>query len=118
LLEKLDFTTTDTKNWKVLYKVMVSEGQGTKAIEEKIKKFMTGATFQDLNYTLDSYNETENFIAIHGINSEAYARNISTILRENKDFKIAIPAVILSNDNYKVIQIKKNLDVYLGLKKE
>jgi hypothetical protein len=79
---------------------------------------MTGATFQDLNYTLDSYNETENFIAIHGINSEAYARNISTILRENKDFKIATPAIIITNENYKVIQIKKNLDVYLELKKE
>jgi hypothetical protein len=24
----------------------------------------------------------------------------------------------LSNENYKVIQIKKNLDIYLGLKKE
>jgi hypothetical protein len=41
-------------------------------------------------------------------------RNISTILKD-KDFKIVTPA-ILTNENYKVIQIKKNLDVYLGLK--
>jgi hypothetical protein len=79
---------------------------------------MTAATFQDLKYSLDGYSDTENFIVIQGINSEAYARNISSILRENKDFKIATAAVILTNENYKVIQIKKNLDVYLGLKKE
>jgi hypothetical protein len=35
---------------------------------------------------------------------------------EDKDFKIVTPAIILTNENYKVIQIKKNLDVYLGLK--
>jgi hypothetical protein len=46
---------------------------------------MTG-TFQDLNYSFDGYSDTENFITIHGINSEAYARNISTVLR---DYKIA-----------------------------
>jgi hypothetical protein len=45
-LEKLDFKTTDTKNWRVLYKVAVSEENSTKIIEEKIKKFMSGATFQ------------------------------------------------------------------------
>ena len=117
-LEKLDFTTTDTKNWRVLYKVAVSEEKSTKIIEEKIQKFMTGATFQDLKYSLDIYSDTEIFIVIQGINSEAYARNISTILRENKDFKIMTPAIILTNENYKVVQIKKNLDVYLGLKKE
>jgi hypothetical protein len=32
---------------------------------------------------LDGYSDTENFITIHGINSEAYARNISTVLRDN-----------------------------------
>jgi hypothetical protein len=37
--------------------------------------------------------------------------------KEDKDFKIVTPAIILTNENYKVIQIKKNLDVYLGLKK-
>jgi hypothetical protein len=36
-LEKLDFKTTDTKNWRVLYKVAVSEENSTKIIEEKIK---------------------------------------------------------------------------------
>jgi hypothetical protein len=39
-LEKLDFKTTDTKNWRVLYKVAVSEENSTKIIEEKIKIYV------------------------------------------------------------------------------
>jgi hypothetical protein len=35
--------------------------------------------------------------------------------KEDKDFKIVTPAIILTNENYKVIKLK-NLDVYLGLK--
>jgi hypothetical protein len=37
IFRKLDFKTTDTKNWRVLYKVAVSEENSTKIIEEKIK---------------------------------------------------------------------------------
>jgi translation initiation factor 2 alpha subunit (eIF-2alpha) len=47
---------------------------------------MSGATFQDLNYSLDRYSDTESFIAIQGINSEAY-RNISTILKKIRILK-------------------------------
>jgi hypothetical protein len=84
LLEKLDFKTTDTKNWRVLYKVAVSEENNK--IEKKNSKFMTGATFQDLNYSLDRYSDTESLL-IQGINSEAYARNISTILKKIRILK-------------------------------
>jgi hypothetical protein len=48
---------------------------------------MSGATFQDLNYSLDRYSDTESFIVIQGINSEAYARNISTILKKIRILK-------------------------------
>jgi hypothetical protein len=44
-------------------------------MEEKIKTH----DWYDLSrfkYSLDGYGDTENFITIHGINSEAYARNI------------------------------------------
>jgi hypothetical protein len=47
---------------------------------------MSGATFQDLNYSLDRYSDTESLL-IQGINSEAYARNISTILKKIRILK-------------------------------
>lgn len=114
LLEKMNFTTVDTKNWKILYKVGKSEDKNTKALEEKIKKFIASENINKLSYTFDIYTEKENFITIRGITSEAYARNIAVIMKDDKKYKITEPAIVISNENYKVVQIKKNLAEYLA----
>jgi hypothetical protein len=57
------------------------------------------------------------FIILQGIKSKQYATDIAITLQESKDFKIAEPAIIISNEDYKVVQIKKNLSDYLALKK-
>lgn len=112
-LEKMNFTTTDTKNWKILYKVGKSEDKNTKALEEKIKKFIASENIEKLSYSYDIYTEKENFITIQGITSEAYAKNIAAIMKDDKKYKIVEPAIVISNENYKVVQIKKNLAEYL-----
>jgi tetratricopeptide (TPR) repeat protein len=117
-LEQMNFNTADAKNWKILFKVGSREDKNTKAIEEKIKKFITVENHQILTYSYDVYTENENFITIHGINSEIYANAIIRALAEDKKYKIDEPAIVVSNENYKVIQIKKNLEVYLSPKNQ
>ena len=112
-LEKMNFSSTDTKNWKILYKVGKLEDKSTKALEDKIKKFIASENIEKLSYSYDIYTEKENFLTISGIKSEAYAKNVAGIMKEDKKYKVAEPAVVISNDNYKVVQIKKNLDEYL-----
>ena len=112
-LEKMNFNTVDTKNWKVLYKVGKLEDKDTKALEDKIKKFIASENVQKLTYSFDIYTEKENFLTISGIKSEAYAKDVVGIMKDNKLYKVAEQAVVISNDNYKVVQIKKNLDNYL-----
>jgi tetratricopeptide (TPR) repeat protein len=113
LLEKMGFTANDTKNWKILYKVAKRDDKNTKALEEKIKKFIAGENINKLSYTFDIYNEKENFITIQGLKSEAYAKNVAAILKDDKKYKITEPSIVISNENYKVVQIKKNLVEYL-----
>ena len=115
-LEETKFSTVDTKNWKILYKVAARTDKDTKAIEDKLKLFIANENFQGISYSYDAYTEKENFITIHGINSEPYAKNIIQVLKENKKYKIEEPAIVVSNENYKVIQIKKNLEAYLAPK--
>jgi NCAIR mutase (PurE)-related protein len=114
ILEKMDFTKTDTKNWKILYKVVANKDKTTEDLEAKIKKLMEDNNYKNLFYSFDNYTETEKFITIHGINSGEYARTIALILEENEKYKIAESAIVMTNENYKVIQIKKNLDTYLA----
>ncbi|MBP6424376.1 MAG: tetratricopeptide repeat protein [Flavobacterium sp.] len=116
-LEKIDFTTT-AKSWKILFKVGLRLDPLTKEIEDKIKKFIEDEKIEKRSYSYDVYTDKENFIVIHNIKSEAYANDIINYMTVNKQYTINQPAIIISSDNYKVIQIKKNLDSYLASKKQ
>jgi hypothetical protein len=117
LLEKMNFSFAEAKNWKILYKVGKIDDKSTKDLEEKIKKFIVSENVNKLSYTFDVYTEKDNFLAIHGLKQEAYAESIITVMKENKAYKVAEPAVVISNENYKVVQIKKNLEDYLVAQK-
>ncbi|WP_310294452.1 tetratricopeptide repeat protein [Flavobacterium aquidurense] len=115
-LEKLDFTSVDGKNWKIIYAIPKEDTKTAKQIEDAIKKFLEVENFEKLTTSFDKYNKTESFVVIHGVKSEAYAKDVSGVLRDDKKYKITHPAIIISSDNYKVIQIKKNLEAYLAPK--
>jgi hypothetical protein len=90
----------------------------TKEIEEKIKKFIEEEKIEKRSYSYDVYTDKENFLVIQNIKSEAYANDIINYMKSNKQYTITQPAIIISSDNYKVIQIKKNLEIYLASKKQ
>ncbi|MFC0780618.1 tetratricopeptide repeat protein [Flavobacterium sp. HJSW_4] len=113
VLEKLNFTTTDTKNWKIVYRVANTDTKAVKRIEEAIRVFLLVENYERLTSSLDKYNKTESFVVIHGLKSEAYANDIAGVFRDDKKYKIPDQAIIISNDNYKIVQIKKNLEAYL-----
>lgn len=115
-LEKLDFTTVDGKNWKILYPVPNNDTKTAKKIEEAIKVFMLVENFERLTTSFDRYNKTESFFVIHGIKTEAYAKDLAGVFRDDKKYKITNPAIIISSENYKIVQMKKNLQTYLAPK--
>lgn len=117
-LEKMELKTADSNNWKILYRVGSREDKNTKVLEEKIKLFIASENLQKLYYSYDIYTDKENFIVIHGIKSQVYADDIVLILKENTKYKAIEPAIVVSGENYKVIQIKKNLETYLVPTKE
>lgn len=112
-LEKLNFTTEDNKNWKILYLISNTDTKTLKQIEEAIRVFLLVENFERLTTSFDKYNRTQSFVAIHGLKSEAYARDVAGVLKDDQKYKIAHPFMIISTDNYKVVQIKKNLEAYL-----
>ena len=115
-LEKIDFTAVDGKNWKIIYSVAKNDTKTVQKIEEAIKLFLLVENFERLTTSFDKYNKTESFVVIHGLKSEAYAKDVSGVLRDDKKYKITNPAIIISSDNYTVVQIKKNLETYLAPK--
>jgi hypothetical protein len=97
-----------------LYKANNLNDKNTKALLEKITKFAKERTIEKLTVSTDIYTIDNNFIAIHGIKDLDNAKGISQVLKEFKDYKIAEPAIIISSENYKVVQVKKNIEEYIS----
>ena len=115
LLENMAFSATDTKNWKIIYKLTAQDEKTLNLLKEKINAFLAKETHKILSYSCDNYTEKEILVTIHGINSEEYAKAIVITLIEK--FKVGEPGIVVSGENYKVIQIKKNLENYTLPKK-
>ena len=118
LLEKMDFDFKPSNHWKILYPIALDATNDKKVIEEKLAKFIVAENTQKLNLAFNSYANNEGFIILQGITTEEYATSVASILKENLSYKIDKPAIIISNENYKIVQIKKNLNLYLETKKQ
>ena len=116
LLEGMELSEdTESKKWKVIYKIPATDEKNAKALEFKIKAFLEAETPKILTYSQDKYSEKESFVTIHKINSQAYGETIATTLKEK--FKVSEAGIVISESNYNVIQIKKNLESYSATKK-
>ena len=117
LLEKMSFSTVDSKNWKVIFRIDKNDEKSASAIESKLALFFANENVEKLKYTCDLYTEKESFIAIQGIHSQSYAQFVVALFAENEKYKINQPGIVISNENYKIVQIKKNIEEFLSQKK-
>ena len=117
-LQKLKFDGEKATSWKLIYKITDTISANNKMLIDKIKKFTSERTSEKLSYSVDTYYMNEILLVMHGIPNEEKAKDIVTILQDYKDFKIKETAIIVSTENYKVIQIQKNLEAYITKKPE
>lgn len=117
LLEKMNFTTTDSKNWKVIFRIDKNDTKTEALIESKLRLFLENENVEKLKYSCDYYTEKESFVTIQGIHSESYAHFVVALFAENAKYKFSPNGIVISNENYKIVQIKKNIDEFLSLKK-
>lgn len=118
LLEAVAFDKETPSSWKILYKINIDPADAKiKVLQDKIKKYIAETQSVKLTTSIDAYTMTESFLVIHGPKTEESAKNVLAILKDYKDYKIADPATVISNENYKVVQIKKNFADYLASKK-
>lgn len=113
-LQALQLSKSNIKNWKILYKSKDFEDAATKKLRDKINKFIVARELKKVIISLDIYTMTDNFVVIHGFNSEDLASGVATILKEYKDYKIIENPIVISSENYLIVQVKKNIDDYLA----
>lgn len=112
-MERLNFNEVQPYSWKIVYKSPNPENKNTKNLVAKIQKFIKDRGFEKITMSYDIYTMDQDFVVIHGMKTEEYAKGIASILKEFKEYKIQDVSYIISSDNYKIIQIKKNFEEYL-----
>ena len=112
-METLQFNSEKPTSFKLLYRLDCNNDGKAKPLLEKLTKFLNKSPYKKLKLSTDLYLMDEDFIMLHNIKDESQAKDIVSILRDYKDYQIEETPFIIANTNYKVVQIKKNLDEYL-----
>lgn len=112
-LEALTFTEEDNRSWKIIFPKVYNETLNYNALTKKLAKYIEDSHNEDLKLSVDVYNLENDFVVLHGFKSFESAKGILSYLREFKEYKIKDEAQVISSDNYKVIQVKKNYNEWL-----
>ncbi|QCX01832.1 hypothetical protein FGM00_17540 [Aggregatimonas sangjinii] len=103
--------STGTANWKVVFPFKRSDTEGP----EKLMKILT-QSIKDLKYknvvSKDIYTLEDLFVVVHGFDSKQRALGYAELIKNNKDYRIMNRNFVILSDNYKIIQVHKNLTAY------
>jgi tetratricopeptide (TPR) repeat protein len=110
----------ESTKFKLIYTFMANESDNISAIRKEIDTAIDYYNYNANMFTsVDYYNASTKILVIHGLKSKLGAEGFGSVLaspqekaRKEKISSITRGYVGISSDNYKIVQIHKNLDVY------
>ncbi|UOK43185.1 MULTISPECIES: gliding motility protein [Flavobacterium] len=115
-LEQMQLGKGTPVSWKIVYEIPYPNAGDAKvkALTDKLAAFIKDRNSTKIVMSNDVYLKDKSFIVIHGFASKDGAESTVSVLRDFKGYKVKEPAFVISNEDYKVVQIKKNLSEYLA----
>lgn len=99
-----------SRHFKIIYQFNADETEAIEALDKKIKEALNDFGYQTVTVTKDVYNRNELFVVIHGFSTKMSAASFEYTLRSNPKYLIKKDHVLLSSENYQIVQIHKNLN--------
>ncbi|AWX44572.1 hypothetical protein HME9304_01575 [Flagellimonas maritima] len=107
----LETGSTGAGNWKVVFPFKIQDNEKALELKERLEE-----SIKDLNYknivSKDIYSLEDQFVVVHGFKSKDFALGYTELLKKNKDYRIKDENFVVLSDNYKIIQVHKNLESY------
>ncbi|MEH6679613.1 MAG: hypothetical protein V7724_03655 [Sediminicola sp.] len=98
-------------NWKVVFPFKIQNNEEALKLIETLER-----SIKDLRYKIsvskDIYNLEDQFVVVHGFRSKDYALGYAELLKNNKEYRVAVGNFVILSSNYKIIQVHKNLNEY------
>jgi len=103
----------ESLNWKVIFPFNSANKEEALAVKKRIDEALDNLGYTNYTTSLDNYSAAQNFVVIHYLETKSRGGGLTELLAANKEYKITQPSKVISSDNYKIIQLHKNLDEYL-----
>lgn len=101
-------------NYKTVFKFDYDDTEKLAAFKKDVDKEAKEVTYYNLTTSVDVYDPHTRFLIVHGLISESTAKGFVERLEKSTKKKVTTPYFVISSDNYRVIQIHKNLEDYLN----
>jgi len=113
-LKSLEFSSDSPQSkFKLIYPVKNSELQNTIELKDSIEKAISELDYKKMSVSIDVYDSERTFVVVHGLETQSKSLGFQELLQENKNYKIGREAFAMSAENYRIVQIKKNLRIFL-----
>ncbi|MBQ0768907.1 MAG: hypothetical protein KBT58_06415, partial [Bizionia sp.] len=115
-LRPSEFSENDSfKSFKVVYEFTNTPENGieefVKMLDESVKK----VDYFKLTTSVDVYNQDTTFVVVHGLKSIEGSQGFIQLLNKEDRKKIKRSFFAISTNNYRTLQIHKNLDAYKAI---
>lgn len=111
-LQQLNFKNSDGGEWKLFFEYVLTEDEKLKTETVKVTDFVKIAR-PYLTNSVDGFDRTKQFLVLHGFRSKQDALTTLNLITADKKLNFKKKGIIISNNNYKVIQINKNLNAFI-----
>ena len=83
-----------------------------KKLITRLEEALAGYPREKLSASRDYYTSDQFFVVVHGLKSPMGAQGFGETLAGLKAFKLEAPFFVIATENYRVVQLHKNLESY------
>lgn len=117
-IEALQLGATEVSSWKLVFPKDNLNEKDKKQLVEKLNLYLKDSQRKELKISEDLYTIDKDFIVLHGFVDDGTAFSTLSLLREYKNYKVKDEVYIISDEDYKVIQMKKQFEDWKKLNKK
>ncbi|QYA24907.1 hypothetical protein G3I01_05080 [Gramella sp. MT6] len=113
-LKGLEFSNDSIpSSYKLIFPLDNPAKEEAEELKNTIEKALSELDYNKLSVSIDVYDVDQTFVVVHGLSEKSRSLGFQELLKENKNYKIARQAFVMSAENYRIVQIKKTLRSYL-----
>ena len=98
---------------KVIYSFTNASLSEIEEFNKTLIEVVSGVKYYDLSTSVDVYDKNTTFVVVHGLKSIEGAQGFAELLGNDKYKITKTDYFAISSKNYEIVQIHKNLNIYL-----